>query len=218
MLLRVNIGCGQTPTKGWHNYDNSWSVRLARINIVSRIIERFNLLSKPQREFISFLKNENIMWADATKYIPERDESVDAIYSSHMIEHLDKEEVKKFLHEAFRVLKSGGIIRLVVPNIRYLVENYLKNGSADNFIEKTGLTKSKPKTLTKKLKYLAVGDRHHQWMYDGHSLCNTLYLEGFQKPQIMEPGSTNIINPGVLNLKERCPESVFVEAIKPQKY
>lgn len=215
MLLRVNIGCGQTPTKGWHNYDNSWSVRLARMNMVSRIIEKFNLLSKPQMEFISFLKKENIIWADVTKYIPEHDESVDVLYSSHMIEHLDKEEVKKFLHEAFRVLKSGGIIRLVVPNIRYLVENYLKNGNADNFIESTGLTKSKPKTLIEKLKYLVVGDRHHQWMYDGHSLCRILYLEGFKQIQIMEPGSTNIIEPRVLNLKERCPESVFVEGTKP---
>ncbi len=215
MLIRINIGCGQTPTKGWYNYDNSWSVRLARMNIVSQIIEKFKLLSKPQMEFISCVKKENIKWADATKHIPERDESVDVVYSSHMLEHFDKEEVKKFLHEAYRVLKSGGIIRLAVPNIRYFVDNYLKNGNADNFIKGTGLTKSKPKTLIEKLKYLVLGDRHHQWMYDGHSLCRILYLGGFQKPQIMEPSSTNITEPGKLNLKERCSESIFVEAIKP---
>ena len=28
--LKINIGCGDTPTKGWSNYDNSWSVRLAK--------------------------------------------------------------------------------------------------------------------------------------------------------------------------------------------
>ena len=28
--LKINIGCGDTPTKGWRNYDNSWSVRLAK--------------------------------------------------------------------------------------------------------------------------------------------------------------------------------------------
>jgi hypothetical protein len=28
--LRVNVGCGSSPTPGWVNFDNSLSVRAAR--------------------------------------------------------------------------------------------------------------------------------------------------------------------------------------------
>jgi hypothetical protein len=27
--LRVNVGCGMSPTKGWLNYDNSTSIKLS---------------------------------------------------------------------------------------------------------------------------------------------------------------------------------------------
>ena len=37
MSLRVNIGCGQTPTEGWNNYDNSLAVRLSGVPIIQQI-------------------------------------------------------------------------------------------------------------------------------------------------------------------------------------
>ena len=41
--------------------------------------------------------NENIKFANAGKHIPEKDNSVHVIYSSHMLEHLDSEETEVFL-------------------------------------------------------------------------------------------------------------------------
>ena len=130
-----------------------------------------------------------------------------------MIEHLEKLDVASFFKEARRILKSGGIIRLAVPNIKYQVDNYLKDGDADKFIESTYLTRKKPKTIIAKIKHLLIGDRNHQWMYDGKSLCNLLSSAGFEEPKILEPGLTTIPDPGTLDLKERSPESVFVEAV-----
>ena len=43
--------------------------------------------------------------------------SVDEIYSCHMLEHLDKKNGRNFLKECRRVLKVGGTIRLEVPDI-----------------------------------------------------------------------------------------------------
>ena len=97
MSIRVNIGCGQTPTEGWHNYDNSIAVRIAGIPILATIAQRSALLSKSQREFISFACGSNIRWADATEHIPEQDCSVEVLYSSHMLEHLDKDKAVSFL-------------------------------------------------------------------------------------------------------------------------
>lgn len=215
MALKINIGCGQTPTKGWRNYDNSYSIRLAKKPLLAFILGKAGFLSDPQQQFISFIKKGNILWADATKRIPEENASVGIVYSSHMIEHIEREDVEIFLKESRRILESGGIIRIAVPNIKYHVENYLKDGDADKFIEGTLLTRKRPKTITEKIKYLVIGDRNHQWMYDGNSLCQLLSSAGFQEPQVMEAGSTNIAEPGALDLKERSPESVFVEAINP---
>ena len=215
MAIRINIGCGQTPTEGWCNYDNSWSLRLSKVTRLSRVAGRFGLLSASQRDFISFAKEAGIMWADASTHIPHRDGAVDVVYCSHMLEHLDREGVQAFLKEARRVLRPGGIIRIAVPDIRYHVDNYLTDGDADRFIERTGLTEGRPKTVLQKLTYVIVGDRHHKWMYDGDSLCRLLAALGFEAPRIMGPGATMIPEPGALNLTERVPESVFVEALNP---
>jgi predicted SAM-dependent methyltransferase len=51
-------------------------------------------------------------------------------YSSHMLEHLTPEVAGCVLKEAFRVLQSGGILRLAVPDLRLFVADYLATGEA----------------------------------------------------------------------------------------
>lgn len=213
-LKRVNIGCGQTPTPGWLNYDNSLSIRLARYSLLAAVAEKLGLLGEGPKSFVSFAKNSDIIWADATKRIPLPDNSVEVLYSSHMVEHLDREEAKLFLQEAYRVLAPNGIIRIAVPDLKKLVNQYITEGKADLFIERTLLTRQRPKTVLDRLKYLIVGDRHHLWMYDGSSMARLLSAMGFKEPRVLEPGSTTIPNPGAVNLYERAEESVYVEAYK----
>jgi ubiquinone/menaquinone biosynthesis C-methylase UbiE len=53
---------------------------------------------------------------DLTKFpYPFKDNSIDAIFSSHFVEHLDGFERIKFYNETFRILKVGGKMRLVHP-------------------------------------------------------------------------------------------------------
>ena len=53
---------------------------------------------------------------DLTKFpYPLKDESVDAIHTSHFIEHLDGTERMKFFNECYRVLKPGGKMRHTHP-------------------------------------------------------------------------------------------------------
>jgi len=215
MSLKINMGCGDTPTEGWHNYDNSWSIRFAKNKVFTYILKKTGFFSVSQLNFISFAENENILWANGIKMIPENDSTVDVVYSSHMIEHFEKEDVALFFKEVRRILKSGGIIRLAVPDIKQQAEKYLKDGDADEFIETTYLTRKYPKTIFDKIKYLIIGDRNHQWMYDGKSLCKLLSSAGFKEPCILEPSLTTIPEPGMLDLKERFLESVYVEACNP---
>jgi hypothetical protein len=62
--------------------------------------------------------------------------------------------------------------------------------------------------------HLALGEREHQWMYDGVSLCAMLVDAGFEDARVLPAGSAGIPDPGQLDLAERWPESVFIEARK----
>ncbi len=213
--VKINIGCGMTPTDGWKNYDGSFSIKLARRPATRWILEKLGRINADQRKFIEFAKSANIQWVDVSKGLPDQNGSVAVIYSCHMVEHLYREDAHTFLKEARRALMPGGVIRIAVPNIAWQVENYLKDGDADEFIRHTKLPRNKPKSTFAILKQLYLGDRDHKWMYDGPSMCRLLAEAGFVDPQVAPSGTTRIESPGQLNLSERDPESVFVEAINP---
>jgi SAM-dependent methyltransferase len=52
--------------------------------------------------------------------IPFTDGSVDNIYISHAIEHVENEAVEKFIYESFRVLRKGGVLRIACPDAAFL--------------------------------------------------------------------------------------------------
>jgi Methyltransferase domain len=214
-LRRLNVGCGATPTNGWVNYDNSISIRLADWPVVTALLGKLGFFSDQQRQFICTAKQNGIRYANAVKRIPEPDHSVEVLYSSHMLEHLDRREATLFLKEARRVLVQNGIIRIAVPDLRYHINNYLKEQNGDAFVENLKIARPKPGGLIEKSKHLLIGERHHLWMYDGESLCRLLLKSGFSNPQVLRAGETTIPNPGNLDLAERAPESVFVEAVNP---
>jgi predicted SAM-dependent methyltransferase len=211
-IMRINVSCGQTPTKGWRNFDNSLSLCLSKFPFLPELLYKLRLLEKSQYKFIQFCRLNHIEYGDATKGLPVVNRSIDVFYSSHMIEHLDQADAYKFLKEARRVLCSGGIIRLVVPDLRKLIEKYIESRDADEFILSTFLCKPRPRTIAQRLKVMVAGDRNHRWMYDGESLCRLLTSLGFVNASIMPPGKTKIQNPEPLDLREREAESVYVEA------
>jgi predicted SAM-dependent methyltransferase len=55
-----------------------------------------------------------------------KDNSVDLVYSSHLLEHFPRNKTEDVLREWHRVLKPGGILRIAVPDFEKLVEVYLK--------------------------------------------------------------------------------------------
>lgn len=57
---------------------------------------------------------------------PFPDESIDVVYSAHVLEHFDRVGANLFLSEIYRVLKPRGILRIVVPNLEEICKSYLQ--------------------------------------------------------------------------------------------
>jgi len=213
--MRVNVGCGATPTDGWANLDNSFSIRAARWPLLIRMLSMARILDKQSCKFAEIANDKNIRFANVSLRIPYADNSVEVVYSSHMIEHLDRREAKAFLMEVRRILRPGGIVRLAAPDLAGLVKAYLATGNADQFIDRTHMSQERPRGVLARTKTVIIGSRGHMWMYDGPSLAALLCDAGFSDVSIVPAGTTKIGNPGSLDLAERAEESVYVEAVQP---
>jgi predicted SAM-dependent methyltransferase len=59
--------------------------------------------------------------ADLTREMPFRSGSVDLIHSEDFIEHVDASSGKLVLRECHRILRSGGVMRVLTPDLRALI-------------------------------------------------------------------------------------------------
>jgi len=57
---------------------------------------------------------------DITKPLKYADNSVDYILAEHVVEHVTPQDAWRFFKEAQRILKSGGVLRVIIPDIMKL--------------------------------------------------------------------------------------------------
>lgn len=214
MPTRLNIGCGRSPTPEWLNYDNSPSVWMARWPLLAPILERLGLIDRHALDFVTFCRDHHIRHANAARRIPHGDSTVDAVYASHMLEHLDRSEARSFLAECRRVLKPGAILRLAVPDLRNAAFQYLRLSDADGFLRHLQFDLDKPRGPIARMRHMMSGGRGHHWMYDRDSLLALVAKAGFVDAQVMNEGCTQIVEPGMLDLSEREADSLCVEAVR----
>ena len=97
-IIAVDLGCGQ----------NKASIEFFKDN-----------LNIPATEVIGLdhvqCDGVDIVHDLTTFPYPFEDNSIDAIHSSHFVEHLDGFERMKFFDECYRILKPGGRMRVIHP-------------------------------------------------------------------------------------------------------
>ena len=102
--------------------------------------------------------------------LPFEDESVDLIYSSHVIEYFDREEIVQILREWNRVLKTNGVLRIAVPNFQAMAYLYLSRSyPLENFLG----------PLYGQMK-MGEHSIYHKTVYDYESLEKLLLNNGFK--------------------------------------
>ena len=82
--------------------------------------------SHPEWTNVDFTStSDRVLAHNLTQGIPFPDASFDVVYHSHLLEHFPKAEAESFLKECCRVLRSQGILRIVVPDLEQIARSYL---------------------------------------------------------------------------------------------
>jgi predicted SAM-dependent methyltransferase len=69
--------------------------------------------------------------SDITKLREFKDNTVELIYASHVLEHISRHDYKTVLKRWFNLLKKGGILRLALPDLFELAKYYAENKNID---------------------------------------------------------------------------------------
>ena len=107
----LNVGSGPASAEGWTHLDGSWQAKIAGhqwLSLVGRLLLKKEIGHWPQ----------GVKYCDVRRGLGVAADSVAVVYSSHMVEHLHRDEALRFLTEVRRVLKPGGVVRIVVPDVR----------------------------------------------------------------------------------------------------
>jgi predicted SAM-dependent methyltransferase len=214
--LLVNVGCGLTRPDGWINTDssiNSLCQGLPYLRPIWRRIHRGTSYDRPA----SYL-DLRFRW-------PFNDKSVAVLYASHVFEHLSISKRRHFLDEAKRVLKIGGVIRIVVPDLEQLAATYVtsvaagETRAAETFLGFINLhaenAYSPNRNMLTKLINVVQGKPHqHKYMYDKRSLAALLSESGFEDVRFDRYGSSAYI-PQILDVEYSAEgvASIYGEAI-----
>ena len=105
--IKVNIGCGDGWSReGWLGMD----YRARRM-----------VYEKKEGAHRGYDIDWNVLWG-----LPFGNETVEAIYMSHVLEHFTYNESCFITAECFRVLRRGGRMRVVVPDLDLYVTKFVE--------------------------------------------------------------------------------------------
>ena len=192
----LNIGSGPAVAPGWISIDGSWQARFTGRPMAARLVAW--LTGRQVGHWPA-----GIRCLDVRRGLPFVDSSASVVYSSHLIEHLFRDEAGALLRDALRVLVPGGICRIVVPDMRSMVQWYVEpNGAApangeaprsDRLMEMLGVSSpsAPPRSILGAYRRLTDFDRH-KWMYDEPGLIALFRESGFACPVARRPLESDI--------------------------
>ena len=236
----LNLGCGARICPAAINIDWSFYLRLkqekwgwALARSLLRVMRLADLKDLPK----------NIMIHDLSKGIPFPDNSIDVVYHSHLLEHLERHAAPRFLLEVKRVLKPGGVQRIVLPDFEKLCRDYIAHcddgvegieecARHENYIaavieqcvRREAYETSQREGWRRRLENLFLGDARkrgetHQWMYDRTTITTLLREAGFRDIRVESYNSSRINEWDAIGLdldangKEYIPRSLYVECL-----
>ncbi|MEK7608649.1 MAG: methyltransferase domain-containing protein [Patescibacteria group bacterium] len=215
---KLHIGCGLIAPAGWVNLDGSAGAWIAKHPVLKKTLKTFHLAP---RSLFDTAWSPDIVVHDIRRRLPFDNDSIGAAYGSHLLEHLYRDEAVSLLGECFRVLAPGGIVRMMVPDLRGHAESYLNDSiptrdgltKADVFVEALNFRDPHPVRGSAVYRlYTALKDFHtHKWMYDADSLSSYFKEAGFTEIRTMKRHESRI--KGIEEVERN--DGLCVEGLKP---
>jgi len=201
--VKLNLGAGLTVTPGWTNIDASLNALISSWpGFVHHVLHKASGARQNYsfQEYHTILKNNQFVYHNLIFGIPFVDNCADFIYCSHLLEHLTRQQGNNLVKEIYRVLKKGGILRVVVPNLSTAVNLYFSG--------------EKDKALKLFYDGTDAGNEfsRHKWMYDFETLRSLLQDNGFKNTECCEYQRGKM--PDIHVLDNRPETSLYVEAVK----
>jgi len=238
----INLGCGTHMHPDWNNLDFSVYARFRPHMWLVSILRQVGLISPERYAQFSKVVQDIISW-DLSRGIPFGEETFDVLYHSHLLEHIDREDAPDFVVECYRVLKPGGVIRVVVPDLEKWANAYSQSLSlrVDNncmegheeivaelltqLVQREPTTRKMQKPVVRWLERVCLGDSmkvgwQHRWMYDKKSLRSLLSKVGFKDIKVENAFTSRVEGWSRFNLDTKedntiyKAESLYVEGVK----
>jgi SAM-dependent methyltransferase len=71
-------------------------------------------------------EHPEVQWVNLLQRLPFADGTFDVVYSSHVLEHFAPATAEALLRECHRVLKPGGLLRTVLPDLETACREYIR--------------------------------------------------------------------------------------------
>jgi SAM-dependent methyltransferase len=209
-MLKLNLGCGSHAPSGWVNVDYAIGSWVVKVPFFSLINKKFKI--------INFNWPDTIFIHDLRKKFPWQDNSVDVVYSSHTLEHLSKTEGQYFLRECYRVLKPNGIIRIIVPDLRAVINKYVQGEIvADKLFDALDVAYESPDDGVLKRKLAPFIRFPHKCMYDTPALLRVMSEIGYEVAS-KQHCESEIDDVQAIEDPNRTVEAVIIEGKKMPAY
>jgi predicted SAM-dependent methyltransferase len=134
-------------------------------------------------------------YLDATKPFPFPDRSFRYVFSEHLIEHLTYGDGLIMLNECYRILASGGKVRIATPNLLKFVQLFQDHKTEEmrRYMEGKLMWHGwpqtpKPECLILNLELRSFG---HQFVYDPQTLRDSMSRAGFRMITEFPPGDSD---------------------------
>lgn len=221
--IKLNLGCGLQCPEGWMNIDSSMGARLAKLPTLKKIL--YAILPASWGVLPNIEWPSNVMWMNIVRRFNFEDDSVDIIYSSHTIEHLTYEEAAFVFGECYRVLKPGGRIRIIVPDLSVMINSYIENAknkpelAAKHFFRDTYYFEIPiPNSFFGLMKFYFKRKNNHHFLYDKEGLSFQMEQAGFTDINSFGYGESKIENIIDIDIPERFENAICLEASKSKPH
>jgi len=197
-MTRLHFGSFNCPRDGWLNTDVTPHLYVARVPGLAWLMHKIGKMTDERFEEHRQGVFKKTHFLNVTKRWPYSNDMFEAIFSSHVLEHLPLHGAKNCLAESYRCLQKGGVLRISVPDLDAFVRDYDPKDSMDWATNLFEANERSEKNM-------------HHFMYNFESLRTLLQSAGFS--QVIRQDYQQGICPDVEKLDNR-PGSLFVEAIK----